>query len=162
MRRRTWQLLRRLDVKALESQGAEPETFLFKSDTTLPQNSPDSAWDPCEYSPKAPKPEEGFTEMTYSLVQSELAFIQQSLSNDAHSLPNDVQSYVDFHGPRLQSEKDRIDSTYLKNLDLTDPIQRFTREITDFTFFKLFLVVHQPSLKLPYKKGEVSQDLKEK
>lgn len=50
----------------------------------------------------------------------------------------------------------------MKNLDLTDPIQRFTREITDLAFFKLFLVVHQPLLKLPYKKGEILQDLKEK
>lgn len=162
MRRRTWQLLRRLDVKAVESQGAEPETFLLRSDTALPQNSPDLAWDPCEYSPKAPKPEEGFTEMTYSHVQSELASTLQSILDDAHPLPNDVQSYVDFHGSRLQFEKDRIDSTYMKNLDLTDPIERFTREITDLAFFKLFLVVYQPLLKLPYKKGEILQDLKEK
>lgn len=162
MRRRTWQLLRRLDVRALESQGAEPETFLLKSDTALPQNSPDWAWDPCEYSPKAPKAEEGFTEMTYSHVQSELASILQSILDDAHPLPKDVQSYVDFHGPRLQFEKDRIDSTYLKNLNLTDPIQRFTRQMTELTFCKLFLVVHQPLLKLPYKKCEVSQDLKDR
>lgn len=162
MRRRTWQLLRRLDVRALESQGAEPETFLLKCDAVLPQNSPDSAWDACEYSPKAPRPEEGFTEMTYSHVQSELASIQQSILDNTHPLPNVVQAYVDFHGPRLQFEKDRIDSTYLKNLDFTDPIQRFTREMTELTFCKLFLVVHQPLLKLPYKKGEVTQDLKDR
>lgn len=100
--------------------------------------------------------------MTYSHVQSELASIQQSILDNTHPLPNVVQAYVDFHGPRLQFEKDRIDSTYLKNLDFTDPIQRFTREMTELTFCKLFLVVHQPLLKLPYKKGEVTQDLKDR
>lgn len=101
MRKRTWQLLRRLDVKVLESQGAEAETFLLKSDSVLPQNSPDSAWDPCEYSPKVPKPEVGFTELTHSNVQSELASILQSTLEGPHPLPNDIHSYVSFHGPRL-------------------------------------------------------------
>ncbi|KAL9064793.1 MAG: hypothetical protein Q9161_008648 [Pseudevernia consocians] len=100
--------------------------------------------------------------MTYSHVQSELASVLQSILDDVHPLPNDVQDYVNSQGPRLQSENDRIDYTYLKNLDFTNPIQRFTREITELTFCKLFLVVNQPLLKLPHKKGEISKDLKDR
>jgi len=126
MRRRTWRLLRILDVKALESQGAEADTYSLKSDTQLPQNTFDLSWDPCEYDPKAPTPEVVFTEMTFPLVQAELSSPLQSLLEDEHPLFDDVQSYVDYHGPRLQHQRDRIYSIYLKDIDMNDPMQRMT------------------------------------
>ena len=162
MRRRTWHLLRILDVKALESQGAEPETFELESDTSLPQNSDDASWDPCEYSPKAPQAESGFTEMTFTLVQSELTSLLQLLLNDARSLPKDAKTYVELRDNQLQQAKERIQIKYLNNVDMKDPIQRMTFAFTDLTFCKIWLMIHQPLLKLPYKKGEVSQDLKDR
>ena len=162
MRRRTWRVLRVLDIKALESYGIEPDTYFFQSDTALPQNNSDSSWDPCEYAPRAPAPKSGFTEMTFAIVQSELSTILQSLLNDEQPLFADVKSYVDYHGPRLQHEEDRIQDKYLQSLDMYDPIQRITSQNKALNFHKFFVIVHQPLLKLPYKEGEVSQKLKDR
>ena len=121
-RRRLWQQFKILGIKALESQGAETEPFAPKYDTRPAQNNSDLSWDACEYAPKALNPENGFTEMTYSLLQVELAILSERVHEDDHPLLQDVKSYVDFQGSRLEREKERINVKCLKDLDLSDPI----------------------------------------
>ena len=162
MRRRTWHFLRILDVKALESIGAESETFQPAHNTSLPQNLPDSAWELYATGQKAVQPEHGFTELTYSIVQSELASIVQSLLDPQHPLLMDVTSYVEFHESRIQQEKERITRTYLRGLDFTDPIQSIVFMTTELFFSKAFLIVHQALLRLPRDTTQISQEFKDK
>ena len=162
MRRRTWHFLRILDTKALESIGTESETFQPAHNQSLPMNHPDSAWEIYQTWPKAVPAEHGFTELTYSIVQSELADILRSLLNPQHPLLMDMASYVEFHGSHIQQEKDRITRTYFRGLDFTDPIQSLVFMTTELFFSKAFLIVHQALLRLARDTAEISQELRDK
>ena len=167
MRRRAWHYLRILGTKALESIGTESETFKPAHNTALLKNLPDSAWELYQTEQKAVLPEHGFTESKYSIVQSELASILQSLLDPQHPLLMDVTSYVDFHESRIhesrtQQEKARITQTYLRDLDVTDPIQSIVLMTTELFFSKTFLVVHQALLRLPTDTAQTSQDSRDK
>ncbi len=162
MRRRAWHFLRVLDTRALESIGAESETFQPAYNISLPQNLPDSAWELDLTGQEAVQPEHGFTELTYSIVQSELASILQSLLDPQHPLLMDVTSYVEFHGSRIQQEKERITRTYLRGLDFADPIQSIVFMTTELFFSKAFLIVYQALLKLPRDTTQMSQESKDK
>ena len=162
MRRRAWHFLRILDTKALESVGTESETFQPAYNPSLPKNLPDSAWEIYQTWPKAVQAEHGFTELTYSIVQSELAIILQSLLDPQHSLLMDMTSHVEFHESHIQDEKDRITRTYLRGLDFTDPIQSLVFMTTELFFSKAFLIVHQALLRLPRDTAEMSQELRDK
>lgn len=118
LRRRAWHFLRILDTKALESTGTESETFQPALNQSLPINLPDSAWEIYQTWPNAVQAEHGFTEMTYSIVQSELAIILQSLLDPQHPLLMDMTSYVEFHESHIQEEKERITRIYLSGLEL--------------------------------------------
>lgn len=107
-------------------------------------------------------PEHGFTELTYSIVQSELANILQSLLDPHHPLLMDVTSYVEFHESRLQQEKERISRTYLRDLDFTDPMQGIVFMTTELFFSKAFLIVHQALLRLPIDTAQMSQESRDK
>ena len=61
--------------------------------------------------------------MIYSIVQSELAIILQSLLGPQHPLHMEMTSYAEFHESHVQEEKERITRTYVTGLDFTDPIQ---------------------------------------
>ena len=162
MRRRAWHFLRILDTRALESTGTESETFQPAYNQTLPKNLPDSAWKIYQTWPKAVQAEHGFTELTYSIVQSELAVILHTLLEPQHPLFMDMTSYVEFRESHIQHEKDRITRTYLRGLDLTDPIQSLVFMTTELFFSKAFLILHQALLRLPRDTAEMSQELRDK
>ena len=162
MRRRAWHCLRILDTKALESIGTESETFQRAHNTFLPTTLPDSAWELYQTEHKAMLPEHGFTELTYSIIQSELANILQSLLDPQHPLIMDVTSYVEFHESRLQQEKERISRTYLRDLDFTDPMQGIVFMTTELFFPKAFLIVHQALLRLAIDTAQMSQESRDK
>ena len=106
--------------------------------------------------------EHSFTEMTYSIVQCELAIILQSLLDTQHPLLMDMTSYVEFHESYIQEEKERISRTYLSGLDFTDPIQSLVFMTTKMFSSKAFLTVHQALLRLPRDTAEVSQEIGDK
>ena len=162
MRRRARHFLRILDTKALESTGTESETFQPAYNSPVPKNLPDSVWEIYQTWPKAVPAEHGFSELTYSVVQSELAIILQSLLDPQHPLLMDLTSYVEFHGSHVQQEKDRITRTYLRGLDFTDPIQSLVFMTTELFFSKAFLIVHQALLRLPRDTTEMSEELRDK
>ena len=162
MRRRAWHLLRILDTKALESIGTESETFQPAHNTSLPMNLPDSAWELYQTGQKAMQSEYGFTELTYSIVQAELATILQSLLDPQHPPMMDVASYVEFHESRIQQEKARITRTYLRGLDVTDRMQSIVFMTTELFFSKAYLVVHQALLRLPTDTAQCSQKSRDK
>ena len=162
MRRRAWHFLRILDTKALESIGTESETFQPAHNTCLPKNLPDSAWELYQTEQKAALPEHCFTELTYTIVQSELASILQSLLDPQHPLLMDGTTYVEFHESRIQQEKARITRTYLRGLDFTDPIQSIIFMTTELFFFKAFLIVNQALLRLPTDTTQMSQEPRDK
>ena len=162
MRRRAWHFLRIPDFKAFESTGTESETFQPAHNQSLPMNLPDSAREIYQTWPKAVQVEHGFTEMAYSIVQSELAIILQSLVDPQHPLHMDMTSYVEFHESHVQEEKERITRTYLRGLDFTDPIQSLVFMTTELFFSKAFLIIHQALLRLPRDAAEMSQDLRDK
>ena len=133
----------------------ESETFQPAHSQCLPMNLPDSAWEIYQTWPKAVQAEHGFTEMTYSIVQSKLAIILQSLLDTQHPLLMDMTSYVEFHESHIQ-EEERITRTYLSGLDFTDPIQSLVFMTTKMFSSKAFLTVHQALLRLPRDTAEVS------
>ena len=65
--------------------------------------------------------EHGFSELTYSIIQSELVNILQRLLDPQQPLLMDISSFVEFHESRIQQEKGRITRTYSRGLDVTDP-----------------------------------------
>ena len=158
MRRRAWYYLRILDTKALESIGTESETFKPAHNTALPKNVPDSAWELYQTEQKAVLPEHSFTESIYSIVQSELVSILQSLLDSQHPLLMDVTSWVDFHESHIQQEKARITQTYLRGLDVTDPIQSIVLMTMELFSSKAFLAVHQALPRLPTDTAQMSQE----
>ena len=73
----------------------------------------------------------------------------------------DVASYVEFHESRIQQEKARITRTYLRGLDVTDPIQSIVFMTTEL-LFKAFLIVHQALLRLPTDTAQMFQECRDK
>ena len=162
MRRRAWHFLRILDTKALESLGTESETFQPAHNISLPMNLPDSAWELYHTGQKAMQSEHGFTELTYSIVQAELATILQSLLDPQQPPMMDAASYVEFHESRIQQEKARITRTYLRGLDVTDRMQSIVFMTTKLFFSKTYLIVHQALLRLPTDTAQLSQESRDK
>ena len=106
--------------------------------------------------------EYGFTELTYSIVQAELAIILQSLLDPQHPPMTDVASYVEFHESRIHQEKARITRTYLRGLDVTDRMQSIVFMTTELFFSKAYLVIHQALLRLPTDTAQLSQESRDK
>ena len=139
----------------------ESETFQRAHNASCRRNLPDSAWELYQTEQKAVLPEHGFTELTFSIIQSELASFLQSLLDPQCPLLMDLSSYVEFHESRLQQEKERVSRSCLRDLDFTDPLQSIVFMITELFFSKAFLIVHQALLMLPIDTAQMSQEIRD-
>lgn len=143
MRRRIWLYLCVLDVRAMETLGAEPLMGELESDTRMIRNCNDLSWDACEFSKLWPNPSDGFTEMTYSLVEAELSSLLRVVLFRAGKALLTLDSYTKVLNQLIEQVRERIDVLYLKNLDMAEPLQRLISAMASACISKAELITQQ-------------------
>jgi hypothetical protein len=134
LRRRLWHYLVFLDVFCIENQGLESVLPSGFADVRLPQNNDDADWDISDASTVRPTPKEGFTDMSFALMQYETGAILRVVFE--HSVPRS-EEYVTFHAQLLDRTREEIEKRYLVKLDENDIRQSLTLDIANLTFQRI-------------------------
>lgn len=161
-RRRLWHHMVLLDTWALENHGLDTIFREGVSDTALPQNSDDAAWDTSEFSATCPKPQNKPTDMTFALVQYELGSLVRFVLNNSIPSPGRTQFYRAFHAQVARQAQVRLGQTYMKTLDRTHILQRLTRDLADLAFKRIALMQLQPVLSVKDSNDQANIDLEAK
>lgn len=146
MRRRMWHHIVLVDTWCVEHEGAESMLSSTFYDTALPQCSDDANWDACEFAIEGPSPSPGFTDMTGSLVQYEIASVMRTLSN--HTIANeDIETSLRYQQDLIQQARKWIDKVYLNDLDIAQPSQKIVKDLVALAFEGMYLGIHQALFK---------------
>ncbi|EED17483.1 conserved hypothetical protein [Talaromyces stipitatus ATCC 10500] len=148
IRRRLWHYLCMINVRALQVHGIEPfPVSAFEVNATkLPQNSPDIAWDACEFSRKLPVAISGWTEMVPVLVSYKLSALERTMLETNIPEHGSEEAYLAKCDQVLQDAKSEILVYYSQNL-LDKPIHRITKDLMDLTFQYLWFIARRSLLK---------------
>lgn len=146
LRRRLWHHLVLLDAWCVENHGLQPMIQAYDADTSLPQNSDDSAWDTSEFAASRPETQASFTDMTVALIHYEIGALTTFVLDHPYTAPTSVRTYLDLQSEVLRQARDRLDIVYLRNLDESDVLQRLTRDLCELAFKRLRLMQLQPIL----------------
>lgn len=131
----------------MENHGLETAIPSGFSDTRLPQNVDDSAWDTTDSSTVQPPAKNGFTDMTFTLMQYEAAAAMRVVLNNSVPLAGEDSEYTSFH-TRLRLDTWReIERTYINYLDVTDLRQNLTLEIARLSFERMHLTQLRPMVR---------------
>ncbi|EXJ81066.1 hypothetical protein A1O3_07354 [Capronia epimyces CBS 606.96] len=148
LRRRLWHQLVLLDAWCVENHGLQPTIHSDQSDTGLPQNSNDSAWDTSEFASVRPEAQTGFTEMTPALIQYEIgSLITFVLSHPyTSSGTTAVRDHLDLQSEVVRQTRQRLEIAYLRTLNPDDLLQRLTRDLHEHAFRRIRLMQLAPIL----------------
>ncbi|KEF55103.1 uncharacterized protein A1O9_08756 [Exophiala aquamarina CBS 119918] len=146
LRRRLWHHIVVLDGWCVENHGLPPLVSLEHVNTALPQNSNDSAWDTSKFASSRPAVVTTFTDMTISLLQSEIGSLTTFTLKHPYTSSMDVRAYLDFQTEILGKARQRLESTYLKCLDRNQVVHRLARDLADLAFTRIRLIQLQPVL----------------
>ena len=147
LRRRLWHHIVLIDTWCMENHGLEsaiPDGF---SDCKLPQNSNDSAWDVSDSSTLQPRAQSDFTDMTFALLQFEVAALMRVALR--HSVPviGNEKVYCEFHAQLRRENWNHVEQTYLRKLNDSDPRQTLVMDSAKLTFERVYITQVQPAMR---------------
>lgn len=148
IRRRLWQHLCLINVRALQVHGIEPFPIsaFGNGATKLPQNSPDNAWDACEFSRKLPVAVSGWTEMAPALVYFEISTLTRKMFEISIPEHGSEHAYLTNCDQLLLDAKSRFGTYYSQNL-MEKPIHKITKDLIVLNLQNLWFVARQYLLK---------------
>ena len=150
IRRRVWHHIILLDTWSAESHGLEMVVPYKRVNVALPHSSNDAAWDLSEFASSPPYAANGsFTDMTHFLISCEIAATTRSVLHDPGPAHH-VQSYLEKHSERVKNARDNIERIYLSQLDITKPVQRLARDLTELSLHSIALMQLQPIMTARY------------
>ncbi len=118
----------------MENHGIESAISGSLADARLPQNNDDANWDTSDSSTVQPAPQAGFTDVTYALVQYEIAAMIRAVLNHSVPITGRELEYAQFHSELRRRVWEDIESKYLVAMDETDIRQSLTLDIARLTF----------------------------
>lgn len=143
LRRRLWHHLLLLDTLCMETHGLEPAIAEGFSDTSLPLNANDSDWDVSPSSNLQPRKTEGYTTMTFALVQYEMAALMRIILKCKTGSTDGQESDIPVRAKLLQESWASIERSYLTALLTTDSHQSLVIETAKLTFERMRLTQMQ-------------------
>ncbi|OKL63379.1 hypothetical protein UA08_02130 [Talaromyces atroroseus] len=148
IRRRLWHHLCTINVRALQIHGIEPFPISTFSNgaTQLPQNSPDSGWDACEFSRKLPPAISGWTEMAPALAFYELSMLTRAILEMEIPEHGSEDAYLNNNDRLMSKAKSRIENFYAQN-SFNEPIQCITGDLVTLNLQWLWFFTRQSLLK---------------
>ncbi|OCT50974.1 hypothetical protein CLCR_08109 [Cladophialophora carrionii] len=145
LRRRLWHHLVLLDAWCVENHGLQPLLQLGDSDTSLPLNENDSAWDTSEFSSYQPQPQNNFTDATMALMHYEFGSLTKFILDHPCTPATTTRSYLDLQNEVLRQAHHRMDILYMRNLDTENNVlHRLAKDLFDHSFRRLRLMQLQP------------------
>lgn len=150
IRRRVWHHIILLDTWSAESHGLEMIVPHEHVNVALPHSSNDAAWDLSEFASSPPYGVNGsYTDMTHFLVSCEIASTTRSVLHDAGP-SQELQPYLETHSAKVKAAREHIERTYLSQLDVTKPVQRLARDLTELSLHSVALMQLQPIMTARY------------
>ncbi|EXK25034.1 hypothetical protein FOMG_18276 [Fusarium oxysporum f. sp. melonis 26406] len=162
MRRRLWWQLLELEARISEDNGRAPLIAETRFDTQMPLNVDDA--DLSENMDELPKSRRGLTEMTFSLIAFELTntlrFVLLSLEDPSSQSPKDLhyQSNGKERKDWVIQSHQRIEQTYLANLDVSQPFAWVAFTYARLVMSKMWLVVYTPAT-IPHEIAELPANI---
>lgn len=142
MRRRLWWYICILDVQTAEDLGTDPMLHDIFFDTKLPLNINDE--DIYEGMKHLPQERIGCTDMTYFLLQCEIALATRRLTyNPPGNICPGLKNIEDRQSLVQDLEK-RLNERYVRHCDPSIPLQWACTKIAHIAVAKLWLVIYQP------------------
>ena len=139
MRRRLWWQICLIDSRSEDLQVSAYKVGEEMFDTQMPVNTDDANLDPGMSA--SPIITERWTEMTVFLIRCEVWKLSrrlQSVTVEASDLPIDMDERLEL----LHQCQARIENTYLKHLDPSQPIHAFIATMTRLFLTKVSLILH--------------------
>ncbi|KIW66396.1 hypothetical protein PV04_05732 [Phialophora macrospora] len=145
LRRRLWHHLVLLDAWCVENHGLQPLLLPGDSDTSLPLNENDSAWDTSEFSSYQPQAQNDFTDATIALMHYEIGSLTKFILDHPYTPSTTTRSYLDLQNEVLRQAHHRIEILYMRNLDTENNVlHRLAKDLFDHAFRRLRLMQLQP------------------
>lgn len=142
IRRRLWWYICVLDVQTAEDLGTDPMLHDIYFDTKLPLNINDE--EIYEGMKHLPQERGGCTDMTYFLLQCEVALATRRLT---YNPPGNVcpgLKNIEERQSLVQELEKRLNERYVHHCDHTIPLQWACTKIVRIAVAKLWLVIYQP------------------
>jgi len=149
MRRRLFWAVCFLDLRSAEDQGTDLTLIDRTFDTQMPLNINDSDISP--ESKDFPKPREGPTDMTFSLIRYEVSVVARRLhtvaSASAPVCPRDASTSLEEREELLSNVHKRVVEQYLNHRDCeNNPMYWVAGNVARIIIAKMTLVIYQPLL----------------
>ncbi|KAF3764249.1 hypothetical protein M406DRAFT_91697, partial [Cryphonectria parasitica EP155] len=160
MRRRLFWALCILDLRSAEDQGTELTIADKTFDTELPLNINDT--DLTDETTEMPKPRQGVTDMTFSLIRYEVCAAARRLyvvsSSSPVQCPRDIAISLEERESMVRAIYENVEARYFKDASTSCNAQLWTAaNIARVIVAKMTLVIYQPVL-LPGADGQVLSD----
>ncbi|KAK4210651.1 fungal-specific transcription factor domain-containing protein [Rhypophila decipiens] len=149
MRRRLFWAVCFLDLRSAEDQGTDLTIVDRAFDTQMPLNINDSDISPD--SKELPKPREGPTDMTFSLIRYEVSAVARRLhtvaSASAPVCPRDASTSLEEREALLSNVHKRVVEKYLNHRECdNNPMYWVAGNVARIIIAKMTLVIYQPLL----------------
>lgn len=149
MRRRLFWCLSILDLRSAEDQGTDLILVAGTFDTKFPTNLNDTDFGPDTKEP--PRPREGATEMTFSLMRYEICSTVRRILADSLATPadptEDISKTLEEREAHLLDVYMRLEHQYLKDSSREEnPLYWMAANITRVIVAKMIMVIYQPVL----------------
>lgn len=142
IRRRLWWYICVLDVQTAEDLGTDPMLHDIFFDTKLPLNINDE--EIYEDMKHLPQERGGCTDMTYFLIQCEVALATRRLTyNPPGNICPGLKS-IEERQSLVQELEKRLNERYVHHCDPTIPLQWACTKVVRIAVAKLWLVIYQP------------------
>lgn len=142
MRRRLWWCICILDVQTAEDQGTDPMLHDVFYDTRLPLNINDEDISP--FRRGSPQERSGCTELTYFLLQCEIALATRRLTYHLPGSPCPALQATEERESLVRKLDRRLNERYVRHLDADSALQWACIKLVRSSIAKLSLVIHQP------------------
>lgn len=149
MRRRLFWAVCFLDLRSAEDQGTDLTIIDRTFDTQMPLNINDSDISP--ESKEFPRPRDGPTDMTFSLIRYEVSAVARRLhtvaSASAPVCPRDASTSLEEREALLSNVHTRVVEKYLNHRDCeNNPMYWVAGNVARIIIAKMTLVIYQPLL----------------
>lgn len=142
MRRRVWWCICILDVQTAEDQGTDPMLHDVFYDTLLPLNINDDDVGP--FCKDLPQERFGYTELTYFLLQCEVALATRRLTYHLAGSPCPALQSIEERESLVKNLERRLNERYVCHLDADSALQWVCIKFVRISVAKLTLIIHQP------------------
>lgn len=147
MRRRLWWHICLIDARSSEDHGTDPLIHESMYDTRLPLNVNDD--DIYPDMDETPQEREGFTDVTFFLIRSEITITLRQVNSVCASASDRFrfggsQSCTEGCGGVLRIINERVEERYIKHCDLNIPIHWASALAARLILSRLWLIVHHP------------------